>query len=195
VYGRVIIDDKTVITGADGPISETVSSFTKEFFAGRRSIYPCSTLLRTADVRELGGYDEARFHYALDAAIWVGTGFRRRTVFFVPDIIGKYRMHSGNLTSTASCHTWIDGLGGLFRLAAEMVTQTGMNPDEVLKEENKFIGRLLLHLLKSKNSVRNLPAIQAALPYIGFKGVWTLVKTAIRDVFKSKDELHVICAK
>lgn len=186
VYGRVMIEDNSVTPSAEGPRSETVASFTKEFFSCRRSIYPCSTLLRTGDIRELGGYDEARFHYALDAAIWVGTGFRRRDVIFVKDIVGKYRMHSGNLTSTATCNIWIDGLGSLFRLAAEMASQAGMHPDEILKEEKEFIGRLLFHLLKNNNSARNMPAIRTAFPYIGVKRVLSLGKAAVRNAFKRK---------
>lgn len=184
VYGRVNIEETTVAPSPVGPFSETVPAFTKEFFAGRRSIYPCSTLFRTEEMRELGGYDEARYNYALDAAIWVGTGFKRQNVIFVRDIVGKYRMHPGNLTSTASCRIWIDGLNNLFKLAAEMVAHMGMTPDDVLHEEKGFIGRLLYHLLKKNVSTRNIDSVFIAMPYIGARRALSLAASACFRVLK-----------
>ena len=184
VYGRVNIEDTAVAASTDGPLSETVPSFTKEFFSGRRSIYPCSTLFRREDMRELGGYDEGRYKYALDAAIWIGTGFTRQHVIFVRDIVGKYRMHPGNLTSTASCRIWIDGLNNLFKLAAEMVTHAGMTPDNILNEEKGFIGRLLYHLLKKNISIGNIDSVLVAREYIGTRRALSLAVSAFFRVLK-----------
>lgn len=186
VYGRVLIEDNVVTPSVEGPDVESVTSFTKEFFSCRRAIYPCSTLLRTDDIRELGGYDEAKFYYALDAAIWVGTGFKRRDVIFVRDFVGKYRMHSSNLTSTATCNIWIDGLGSLFSLAAMMASKAGNHPDVILRLKKKFIGRFLLQLLKNKNDSLNIPTIRAAFPYIGIRKALSLASTAVRSTLKRR---------
>lgn len=186
VYGRVLIEDNVATPSVEGPDVESVTSFTKEFFSCRRSIYPCSTLLRTDDIRELGGYDEAKFYYALDAAIWVGTGFKRRDVIFVRDIVGTYRMHSSNLTSTATCNIWIDGLSSLFALAAKMASKAGNHPDVILRLKKKYIGRFLLQLLKNKNDSLNIPTIRAVFPYISIRKALSLASTAARNTLKRK---------
>jgi glycosyltransferase involved in cell wall biosynthesis len=118
VYGVTVTVDKhgrELRVGRCGPGLESVKSYILGVLRYHREIYPCSTLLRTADLRELGGYPGSRLPFAADAFVWAACGFKRGMVACIQEPVAYYRVHPSNATKDLGLLRWIDDVNQLSR--------------------------------------------------------------------------------
>lgn len=118
-YGRCwVVDDRGAPLSLDAvvPETESASDFALRFFLKEREIRPCATLLRTADIRAVGGYTQGVVELAVDAIVWSKVVQLRRTVNSVLEPVARYRVHSSNLSSVQSISVWQSDLTALAEL-------------------------------------------------------------------------------
>jgi glycosyltransferase involved in cell wall biosynthesis len=107
-YGSVEVISSTgerITKGHHGRPVEPLEEFIAGWLQSRRSIFPCSTLLRRADMLRVGGYKEQYGPFA-DVGAWLDVACLRpdSVVAFVDEPLARYRMHESNL-SGAECIT------------------------------------------------------------------------------------------
>jgi GT2 family glycosyltransferase len=128
VYGRADIigpQGEILSQGAMAPTREPASETIQGFFLSRRPTYPCTILLRTADLRAAGGYSYAGLTLSCDARAWMAAALRHGHVGFVPEVVAQYRVHPGRLTSQSHIETWLDNNETLARYCAEAYRARG----------------------------------------------------------------------
>lgn len=84
-----------------GPDLEHINDFVLAYYLKRRECHPCGTLLRTEDVRLIGGYTQGDAKLYVDAIVWSRILQKRRTVSFVPEPFSRYRAYGSNLTTSS----------------------------------------------------------------------------------------------
>lgn len=114
----MVIDHNGNLLSVDpsAPIQEDARDLALHFFLKEREIRPCATLLRTEDIREVGGYTQGSVVFAVDAIVWSRILQKRRRVAFVNDPLAKYRVHIQNLTSIGKIQDWQSDLRSLAKL-------------------------------------------------------------------------------
>lgn len=143
VYCRTKIVDgegRVLGVGLHGPERESPTQTILEFFASRRTVFACSLLLRTADIREIGGYSGVPLSLVGDARVWMGTSLRYRTVAFVDEHLSNYCVHPQNATSAVRIAEWLSNNDDLARWCAAEFRTRG---DHVAKVE--VLRRSLTH--------------------------------------------------
>lgn len=80
-----------------------------DFFQNRISIFPCATLLRTKDIRDLGGYSSFGAKLAVDACVWISLAFKYGRVRRVDEALAVYRIHHS--LSSSSIEVWSADFG------------------------------------------------------------------------------------
>lgn len=108
-YGRCLVIDQhgdaiSLLPG--GPAYESSASFVLELFSKRRPIVVCATLLRTRDVREVGGYRQGSVQLGVDEVVWSRVLQKRKIAASVDKQLAKYRVHTGNLGTLQSINIW-----------------------------------------------------------------------------------------
>ena len=102
------------------PAYEEAREFAIAYFSGLRKMHPCSTLLRTADLKEIGGYAQGSVVLAVDAMAWSRLLMERGLIAGVPEPLSNYRIHPGSETSSTRIDIWrtdIASLTGLWAAA------------------------------------------------------------------------------
>lgn len=95
--------------GSTSPATEDGFQLIQEFWAGRRALFPSTSLFRTADIRSVGGYP-LDFPYTLDAAVWMRIALRGR-VGHVPRYLCIYGVHPESASSMMNAElVWRDCL-------------------------------------------------------------------------------------
>jgi glycosyltransferase involved in cell wall biosynthesis len=128
-YGRSrVIDQQGAerTLGHLAPAREVLREFLGAWFGYARTIYPCATMVRTADLRAAGGY-ESRFGPFADVGAWLGVWTRQsdRTAAFIPTVVAAYRSHEAAL-STGDIE---GGIGGLRALQSTFCDIDGVNAE------------------------------------------------------------------
>ncbi|MGE5111829.1 MAG: glycosyltransferase family 2 protein [Acidobacteriaceae bacterium] len=100
------------------PPYENAKDFAIEYFRGRRKMHPCSTLLRTDDLRAIGGYQQGEVVLAIDAMVWSRILLRRGMIAAVPNTLSNYRIHPGSETSSQKINIWRSDIAALTGLWA-----------------------------------------------------------------------------
>ncbi len=80
----------------------------KEYLSGNIGMGACSCMVRRDQTPE-HGFDE-RLIYASDTHHWAETLMNGGLAYYIDEILGKYRMHKNNITSTSSLQTHLDHL-------------------------------------------------------------------------------------
>jgi glycosyltransferase involved in cell wall biosynthesis len=88
------------------PAREEAKQFALEYFRGKRKMHLCSTLLRTADLREIGGYTQGTVALTVDAIVWGRILLRRGAIIGVNQPLASYRIHPGRITSSSRMQIW-----------------------------------------------------------------------------------------
>ena len=105
---RIINKDGVVIAlGKAANEWETAPASIEAFFRLRSQPVPCSILMRTDDMRDVGGYDGSIYTLIADAKIWMAVALRRGIVCFVDEINVSYRVHSVSTTNSVAIEEWI----------------------------------------------------------------------------------------
>ena len=135
--GGVIIDAAGEVTRSfrRSPEKEEAHSLILEFFEGRRDLWFCGVLLRTADVRP--GFPPT-YKVACDAAVWMRSVMRHGYAVFVPGQLVRYRLHA-SLSSATRQEIWRGEYKQLQQLVLAKERQAG-KPDPVFC---KRLGRVL----------------------------------------------------
>ena len=101
------------------PSYEPSSGLVLGFFSRRRMIRPCATLLRTQDIREVGGYKQGSVRLAVDAIVWSRVLQKRAIAASVGRPLARYRVHTGNLSTLQSIEAWQTDLWEFSRIWIE----------------------------------------------------------------------------
>jgi len=88
------------------PPCEEDRDFALEYFQGNRKMHPCSTLLRTADLRQIGGYTQGSVVLAVDAIVWSRILLQRGLIVGVAEALSNYRIHTARTTSSSRVQVW-----------------------------------------------------------------------------------------
>jgi glycosyltransferase involved in cell wall biosynthesis len=103
------------------PLLERAEEAGLHYFLRHRDVYACSCLLRTEDLKTMGGYGSSGAKLAVDAYAWSYAALKRGYVAFVPQCVSAYRMHSTNETSSNSISIWVYDLESLVRFWGEQL--------------------------------------------------------------------------
>jgi len=99
-------DNNKLGLGSVPCLSEEALDFALGYFEGHRALYPASTMMRTEDLRSVGGYAQGSVTLAADAMAFSRVLLKRGVIAGVPDALAYYRQHPASVTSTTSISTW-----------------------------------------------------------------------------------------
>ena len=77
-----------------------------DFFMNKVAVFPCATLLRTTDLRDLGGYASFGAKLAVDACAWISLVLKYGYIHRINQPLALYRIHQS--LSSSSIDTWSD---------------------------------------------------------------------------------------
>ena len=122
-----IVDDEGAIIGygKHGAEVESASLIIKQFFRCKRSIYPCSVMMRTSDIQSLGGYDGLEYPLAADANAWMAIAIKRGNVACIDEVLTNYRVHTSNVTSEVGIDEWISNNSNLAKMSIDKFLAQG----------------------------------------------------------------------
>ena len=91
-----------------GPFTESPVALLEGLFNGIRGPVFSSVMIRTADCRGAGGYDEDRFGVLCDAANWGKAALRYPCIVCIDEPLINYTVHTSTPsgTSYATCDNW-----------------------------------------------------------------------------------------
>jgi glycosyltransferase involved in cell wall biosynthesis len=98
------------------PAYESGADFAVAYFSGRRKMHPCATLMRTADLKEVGGYTHESVTLAVDAIAWSRVLIKRGFAAGVREPLSNYRIHPGSETSSQRIDVWRGDIAALIAL-------------------------------------------------------------------------------
>ena len=93
----------------------TAEEIIVDFFLNRVSGMPCATLLRTKDIREIGGYSSFGAALAVDACAWITMVLKYGCACRVAEPLALYRVHQ-SLSSSS-----VEVLGGDFPVIGNII--------------------------------------------------------------------------
>jgi glycosyltransferase involved in cell wall biosynthesis len=98
--------------------SQTVADLILSWFAGKTSLYLCSTLYHTQSLREIGGFKSKHDLYEDVVATVRIAG--RRPILDVPDVKASFRRHGGNAGGVAFIRAWCEDSYYLLEVMCEV---------------------------------------------------------------------------
>jgi glycosyltransferase involved in cell wall biosynthesis len=98
------------------PPSEDARAFALQYFSGNRKMHPSSTLFRTADLKDIGGYSQGSVVLAVDAIVWSRILQRRGLIVGVPEPLAYYRIHPTSITGSLRSQQWQSDIRALIGL-------------------------------------------------------------------------------
>lgn len=147
------------------PEREESAATCEGFFRHTRQVYAACALLRTADLRTIGGYDGGRYRLAADAGAWMACALRHRSVAGTNDVVGRYRVHAASGTMTGTIRNWLDGHDELAALVADHLTASGeaRRASAVHREARLFNLKTAIFLLTSDKHVNQQRSFGSAV--------------------------------
>jgi glycosyltransferase involved in cell wall biosynthesis len=128
VWCRAAVVDaegRVISTPPPAPSRERSGDMVVEFFRARRSTFPCCILLRTADVRAVGGYRGDRFPLIADAQVWMSVALGYPWVAHVDEPLSNYRTHASSTTTQVRVEDWLRNNRDLAQLCIDRFSATG----------------------------------------------------------------------
>ena len=155
-------------TGA-GPALEPSLEMVMGLFNGTRGPRFCSVMVRTADARTAGGYNEERHGAICDCGNWIRVAARYDCVACIPRPLARYTIHGGSVTMGSSIANW---------------QRCGQNIYEDLVATLRASGKPVPASLRSasRNHVSNI-TVTVLLQTVGRPG-W--VGAAVREFVRSR---------
>lgn len=122
-----IINEHNQVLRYSGKAPEVEDSFSmiNGFFRGERETFPCSILLRTADIRQYGGYASSQLTLIADAYVWMNCCLHRSKVYFIESCLTNYRVHTDSGTSNAIIDEWLHNNSELARFVINFYEAAG----------------------------------------------------------------------
>ena len=128
------------------PLRETARDFIAAYFGGKRGLYFCGVLQRTADL--LPGFPPG-FAVASDAAAWMRSSMRHGTVVFIPKQLVSYRVHQ-SLNFATDLEVWKAEFTQLYELAIALDQSSGSPDPTFLKRMRSRMRRGYLGMIISR---------------------------------------------
>jgi glycosyltransferase involved in cell wall biosynthesis len=86
-------------THCDGSLKKA-EELIADFYNNKVSVFPCATLIRTNDIRELGGYLSFDATLAVDACVWISLAIRYGYARYIDEPLAIYRIHESLSSSS-----------------------------------------------------------------------------------------------
>ena len=137
VYGRTLITDEggaALWTSLRGVADEPAAAFARALARHRRAIYLCSTMLRTGELRRVGGYDQARFGPAADLGASLQVAFACGRVRWTDTVVSAYTEHTSSTTSRLAIEEWAKAVTSIGALLQDGSHGTGTLSDREVRE-------------------------------------------------------------
>ena len=131
-------EGKLIRAGQQSPLEEGAASLIIAFFQGKRDTWPCSILLRRADLGK--GYS-ADFSLITDAAAWMVAVCRHGVVRCVPEELVNYRAHN-NLTRSTPIEVWQHENTTVAALAIQQLRESGRLTTSLERQIRRAVHRL-----------------------------------------------------
>jgi glycosyltransferase involved in cell wall biosynthesis len=128
------------------PSREAARGFIAAYFGGKRGLYFCGVLQRTADL--LPGFPPG-FAVASDAAAWMRSSMRHGTVVFIPKQLVSYRVHQ-SLNFATDIGAWKAEFTQLYELAIALDKSTGNSDPTFPRRLRSSIRRGYLGMIVSR---------------------------------------------
>lgn len=193
VYGRTVVhkaNGDRVDHPVTPPVLENSIDFILENYRNRRFASLGAVLLRTSEMRALGGYRNDRFDLVSDCAMMFGICLLNpvRKVRFVDAPVFNYRVHGSNLTTSEKLDRWVDEIGRLSRvvLAKLALVCPGMYEDLVVWRDRYVVTFVFALAFESRHlglggRCRTLfDSVLACRNYIGFNTLKLLVSCVLQ---------------
>jgi len=88
------------------PACEQAREFAMQYFLRNRKMHSCSTMFRTGDLKQIGGYTQGSVMLPIDAMVWSRILLLRGVIAGVADPLASYRVHPGRTTSSSRMEVW-----------------------------------------------------------------------------------------
>lgn len=89
-----------------GPEVESTVSFLAEYFNGNRGPRLCTIMIRTADARQVGGYDLGRDGLLCDIGNFARVALLHENVACIGQVMAQSRLHPSSSTSSGDGREW-----------------------------------------------------------------------------------------
>ncbi|MDA8382739.1 MAG: glycosyltransferase [Betaproteobacteria bacterium] len=113
-----------------GPSVEPSLEMIMGLFNGRRGPRFCSVMVRTADARAVGGYNEQRHGAVCDTGNWTRAAVRYDHVVCIPRPLACYTVHSLSETSQSAAADWRRFGESIYEDLLETLRSGGISPPE-----------------------------------------------------------------
>lgn len=150
VYGRsLVVDaaDHPLWTSARGAADESAVEFYRGLLSHRRAIYPCSTMLKTADLRHVGGYDGQRFGSASDLAAALKLALAGGNIVYADRVVSRYTEHSGNLTTQQDVTRWVENMQAIHRLVETALGPSATGISDLRSRSEQFTAYFVMDVI------------------------------------------------
>jgi hypothetical protein len=179
-------DGQMIGEGRPAPAREAPRDTILEFFSVRRTPFPCSVLMRTADVRRAGGYTGAPLALIADARVWMAVSLQYPAVAYLDERLSSYCVHPGSATTGAGVQPWLDDNKRLARWCADALQAKGdaAGRDEVMRRlAHLDLGTAVTAILSRGSGLRGRAAalrklLALASPRVGSDGAVMLAGAA-----------------
>jgi glycosyltransferase involved in cell wall biosynthesis len=181
-------------SGMLSPMYESGQDLILNFFHGRRHLFPCSLMMKVADMRAVGNYP-AFLHLACDAYVWMSIASRGGAAVFVSETLATYRQHDANLTRKGELEKWLEDGETLVKLVGDELRKR--DAAELMAAGDRYITRTACSLLLAsfrqhgswKRSAHEFRALRKYLR--GGYAPWTLLSTFSRMLFPEALEQQI----
>lgn len=166
---RIIDQNGTVVAlGRTATPWEAAPAAIDAFFKLKTQPFPCSILMRTEDVRDVGGYDATGYPLIADAKVWMTVALNRGTIGFVEDIHASYRVHPISTTNSVSIEEWMRNNQLLANFCSEQIRSLGDTrlANDLLRRINWFNAHVAASQIEAGNSQSSFLAFKRYLQLI-----------------------------
>ena len=163
VFGRTRIVDEQLyeINKPIGGIPyEAGLDFCMNFLRGLRIVFPCSTLFRVSDLKQIGGYKGEKYFVACDAGALIEIILKRGYVVYLNEITSNYRKHNSNLTNANQIERGIIISRALRDLVlAAIEDKNGQTYRKIQKAGEYHTANVIIGLLYQSSQNNRIPII------------------------------------
>lgn len=108
-------------------------------FRRKRVLLPCATMLRTLDLRKIGGYDSDFGNWA-DMKAWLEVSSSYSKIAYDPRKLAQYRERPQSLTKTVNDVAWRDSISKTVKLAGDLFPSQSQ---EILEKGHFYLEYIL----------------------------------------------------
>lgn len=118
--------------------SEEAREFALGYFEGKRVVYLAGTLVRSSDLRRIGGYTQGSVALAVDAIVFSRILLTRGVIVGVQQPLAYYRVHSASATNTSRVVVWQKDIRALIALWSAGFERSGADRRRFLRAARRY---------------------------------------------------------